>query len=124
IASGERAIAIHPNFAGAHFGIAEASLLRGEFERGWEEYEWRMKLANAPPLLPSTDRPQWDGRPMGDALLLLIADQGYGDVIQFCRYIPWVAARCPDIALACSPEILPVVEQQQGVGIAFDHWEK
>jgi tetratricopeptide (TPR) repeat protein len=54
IASGERAIALGPDFAGAHFGIAEASLLRGDFERGWEEYEWRFKLANAPSLLPPT----------------------------------------------------------------------
>ncbi len=39
IACGERAIALDPDFPGAHFGIAEAALVRGEFERGWEEYE-------------------------------------------------------------------------------------
>ncbi len=62
IACGERAIALDSDFAGAHFGIAEASLLRGDFERGWEEYEWRMKLANAPPLMPPSERPQWTAR--------------------------------------------------------------
>ncbi len=124
IACGERALALDPGFAGAHFGIAEASLLRGDFERGWEEYEWRMKLANAPPLLPPTDRPQWDGSPLGEGLLLLIADQGYGDVIQFCRYIPWAASRCPNIAIACSGELHDVVRQQPGAGTLFDHWEQ
>jgi hypothetical protein len=41
--------------------------------------------------------------------LLLIADQGYGDAIQFARYIPWAAARCHDVAVACSVELRPVV---------------
>jgi tetratricopeptide (TPR) repeat protein len=124
IQCGERALALDPDFPGAHFGIAEASLLRGDFERGWEEYEWRMKLANAPPLLPPTDRPQWDGSPLGDGLLLLIADQGYGDVIQFCRYIPWAASRCPNIAIACSGELHDIVRQQSGGATLFDHWEQ
>lgn len=124
ITCGERAVALDANFAGGHFGIAEASLLRGDFARGWDEYEWRMKLANAPPLLPPTDKPLWDGKPLGDKLLLLIADQGYGDVIQFSRYIPWAAARCPKLAIACSGELHPVIRQQQGADLLFDHWER
>jgi hypothetical protein len=124
ILCGERALTLDSNFPGAHFGIAEASLLRGDFVRGWEEYEWRMKLANAPPLLPPTDRPQWDGSPLGDGLLLLIADQGYGDVIQFSRYIPWAASLCPNIAIACSGELHDLVRQQPGIGTIFDHWER
>jgi tetratricopeptide (TPR) repeat protein len=100
IACAERAAALDPNFPGAHFGIAEATLLRGEFERGWDEYEWRLKLANAPPLLPPTEQPQWDGTPI-EGTLLVIADQGYGDVIQFARYMPWAAARCGQLAVAC-----------------------
>ena len=124
IASAERALAIDPNLAGAHFGIAEASLLRGDFKRGWEEYEWRFRLANAPQLMPPTDRPQWSGEPLGDETLLLIADQGYGDVIQFSRYIPWAAGRCRSIAVACSAELRPVISQLPGVGTIFTHWER
>ena len=125
IAAGERAIALDPDFAGAHFGIAEASLLRGDFARGWEEYEWRTKLASAPPLLPPTDRMQWDGAPLPDGrTLLLIADQGYGDVIQFARYVPWAAARCPNLAIACSSELHSLIRQQPGVQTLFDHWER
>jgi tetratricopeptide (TPR) repeat protein len=124
IAAAERAAALDPNFAGAHFGIAEASLLRADFARGWEEYEWRFKLGNASPLMPPTDKPQWDGSPLSGRRLLLVADQGYGDVIQFARYIPWARARCADIAVACSAEIEPIVAQLPGVGSTFSHWEK
>ncbi len=125
IGCAERALALDAQFAGAHFGIAEASLLTGDFARGWDEYEWRSRLAGVPPLMPPGDQPQWDGRPLGHGkTLLLIADQGYGDVIQFARYIPWAAARCPDIAIACSAELQPVVAQLPGAGVIFDHWER
>jgi Tfp pilus assembly protein PilF len=124
LACAERALMLDPDFAGAHFGMAEILLLRGDFAPGWEQYEWRFRLANAPRLMPPTDRPHWDGRPLKGGTLLLIADQGYGDVIQFARYIPWAAERCPNIALACGAEIQPVVAQQPGIGRMFAHWDE
>jgi tetratricopeptide (TPR) repeat protein len=124
IAAAERALALDPDFAGAHFGIAEAALLLGDFARGWVEYEWRLRLPGVPPLLPPSDRPRWDGVPLGPGeRLLLIADQGYGDAIQFARYIPWAAARCHDLAVASSVELDPVVAQLPGVGHIFNHWD-
>lgn len=124
LACAEGALKHNPDFAGAHLGMAEALLVRGEFARGWEEYEWRFKLPNAPKLMPDSDRPQWDGGKLPPGKLMLIADQGYGDVIQFCRYIPWAAERAPEPAVACSPEMLPVVAQQRGAGLVFDRWEQ
>jgi Tfp pilus assembly protein PilF len=124
IAAAERAIAIEPDHPGAHFGIAQASLLQGDFARGWEEYEWRFRVAGVPPPMPATDRPQWDGKPLERGQrLLLVADQGFGDVIQFARYIPWAAARCPEIALACRKELQPLFARQPGLQM-FDRWEE
>lgn len=121
----EKALAIDPQMPGAHIGIAEASLARGDFARGWEEYEWRFRLAGAPSLLPPTDKPQWNGTPLpAGQTLLLIADQGYGDVIQFARFIPWAASRCPDIAIACSRALHPVIRQLAGAARVFDRWDE
>lgn len=101
IASARCTLALNPAAPGAHMALAEALLLRGDFAEGWEEYEWRFRLPQASPVLPRTDRPQWDGRAMrAGERLLLVADQGFGDVIQFARYIPWARHRCADCVLA------------------------
>jgi hypothetical protein len=107
----EAALAIRQDLPAAHFGLAEALLSQGKFTRGWEEYEWRFRLADVPPLMPPTTKPQWDGTPMLDGTLVLIADQGFGDAIQFGRYIPWAAARANKIVLACSPQLKPILRQ-------------
>ena len=85
LACSRRAANLRPDMAGAHFAIAEAQLLRGEYAEGWEEYEWRFRMAGVPPLLPvalQRGRSQWGGSSLGNGRLLLIGDQGFGDVVQ------------------------------------------
>jgi hypothetical protein len=105
------ALALDPALAGAHFALAEALLLQGEMASGWDEYEWRFRIAGANPPLPPVKQPEWDGAPLPAGTLLLVADQGFGDVIQFMRYIPWVRTRCPRVAVAASTETAPLIAQ-------------
>ncbi|MGU3494046.1 tetratricopeptide repeat protein [Xanthobacteraceae bacterium A53D] len=118
-----RALALEPGMASAHFELAEALLLSGQFAEGWAEYEWRFSLPNSPRLLPHADKPQWDGKPMTSGTLLLIADQGFGDTIQFCRHVAEVAKICPNIIMASSSEMQPIVAQQPGISAYYDRWE-
>lgn len=111
----EKALTLDPEFALAHFHIAAASLLKGDFARGWEEYRWRMGRPGAVSL---GNRPEWDGRPLGHRPLLLVADQGLGDIIQFTRYIEWAARRSANIIVRCRAEsepIKPTLLQQRGL---------
>ena len=118
-----RALRIDPSLPGAHFVRAETLLLRGEWAEGWEEYEWRFRIGGAAPLMPPTSKPQWDGSALRNGTLLLIADQGFGDVIQFARYIPWAAERCRDIAIAGSTEVRPLLRQIAPAARQFVRWE-
>jgi tetratricopeptide (TPR) repeat protein len=84
-ASYERAIALQPGFADAHWNLGLLHLLAGNFDAGWKLYEWRWKLQPA----RSFARPLWLGeQPITGKTLLVHAEQGLGDGLQFCRYIP------------------------------------
>ncbi len=122
-AEARAALALNDALPGAHLGLAEALLAQGDLAEGWEEYEWRYRLAGVPNPMPKPDVPHWDGAPIKDGAVLLIADQGYGDGIQFARYIPWVAERCAEVVVACSRELQPLVGQMPGIKLLFDQWE-
>ena len=124
ISAARAALDIKPNLPQAHMKLGQSLLLQGELAEGWEEYEWRYQIPGAAPLMPKTDRPQWDGRALGPGeRLLLIADQGYGDVIQFSRYIPWAKAKAHEIILACSKELLSTIDRIAPGLPTFNRWE-
>src|SRR5436190_341231 len=79
-----RALELKPDFAGAHNNLSLLRLLRGDLERGWPEYEWRWKTKQLVPR--EFPQPQWDGKPLDERTILLHAEQGLGDTIQFVRY--------------------------------------
>lgn len=119
-----KALALDPSMTAAHFELAEALLVSGQFEEGWQEYEYRFRLPNAPTLLqPGHDAPLWDGKPTPEGTLLMIGDQGFGDTIQFSRYIPDVVRLCPNLIVAASAEMLPLIRQQPGILHSSDRWE-
>lgn len=111
VAAAEAALALDPDNAAAHFERGEARLLRGDLPGGFADMEWRFALDGAAPPLPDTDRPAWDGAPMASGRLLLIGDQGFGDVIQFARYIPWVQARVADLVIGVSRPLIGLLRQ-------------
>ena len=124
MAAAQAALALSPGLPGAHFALAEALLLQGEMAVGWEEYEWRFRVAGAAPPMPPTSKPQWDGSALPGKTLLLVADQGFGDAIQFMRYIPWAAERCAALAIAASAEIEPLLRQMAPAAQTFRHWDQ
>jgi tetratricopeptide (TPR) repeat protein len=88
----ERACALAPDSAVAHYNLGIALLLAGRYREGFREYEsrWGIKQAGRPPVFP---RPAWDGSDLQGRRILLHAEQGAGDAIQFVRYADFVRAR-------------------------------
>ncbi len=118
ISAARRAIALKPDMPEAHMRLGQTLLLTGDYAEGWEEYEWRYRIGGAQPLMPAAfvarggARPQWDGAPLPPGQkLLLIADQGFGDVVMFARWLPWAMARASDVIVACSGELIDVVSR-------------
>ena len=125
IRAARRAIALKPDLPEAHMRLGQTLLLTGDLKEGWEEYEWRYQIAGAQPLMPKTDKPQWDGRVLGPGeRLLLVADQGFGDVIMFARWLPWAIGRAQEVSIATSAEMRPLLERHFPGPAYFSRWDE
>ncbi len=111
IAAGRLAISQKPDLAHAHFNLALVLLSRGDFAMGWRQYEWRWLLPEFPEARRALARPRWDGGDLAGRTILLHAEQGIGDTIQFVRYLPMVVARGGRVLLECQPELQRLLSQ-------------
>lgn len=103
----EEAVAADPDDAQAQWTLALTLLSAGEFAEGFERYEWRWRLPGRAPRRFAA--PEWHGQPVES--LLLTAEQGMGDVIQFLRYVPRLAARGVRVVAECQAPLLPLVRR-------------
>ena len=118
LASYERAIQIRPGYAEAHQNRSWMLLLSGDLARGWKEYEWRWKDADGADIKHRRDfrRPLWLGEPsVAGKTILLHAEQGFGDTLQFCRYAKLVAELGATVILEAPAPLAPLLECLQGV---------
>ena len=90
VAAYQAASAREPDFAEAHYGEGYARLLAGDFAAGWRKFEWRRQLF---PQRVAYRQPQWTGQDLAGKTLLVHAEQGIGDTIQFARYVPLIAGK-------------------------------
>jgi Flp pilus assembly protein TadD len=107
----ERALALKPDYAKAHLNRSLALLLNGELDEGWQEYEWRFAVNVYDRKI---DRPAWSGEPLAGASILIHAEQGYGDTLQFVRYIPAVAEHGGSVVLEVPASLLRLASTVAG----------
>ena len=116
VTSYRAAIAIEPGNADAHFNEALALLTQGELRAGFEKYEWRWKRTGMEGHRRSFGKPLWLGEyPLARKTILLHAEQGLGDTIQFVRYAPLVARMGATVILEVQPELKDLLAQVEGV---------
>ena len=116
IASFEKAIAVDKNYADAHSNLALSLLTLGDLGRGFTEYEWRWKRAGMADARRGYRGRLWLGEfPLGQRTILLSAEQGLGDTIQFVRYAPALARAGAKVALEVQPELKALLSGVEGV---------
>jgi hypothetical protein len=112
---GRKAVRIAPKSDEARYNLSLALLCAGQFPLGWEFYESRWKCEGYKGTLPSLKEREWDGSDPSGKTILLRAEQGCGDSIQFARYIPLLAKRGANVVLQCQAELTELLGTVPGL---------
>ena len=102
-----------PDHVLLHMSRAMVWLQSGDFARGWPECEWRLRGQDLP--IHRLSQPVWDGSELGGRTILILAEQGLGDTIQFIRYAPLVARRGGRVVVTCARTLSRILATCPGV---------
>jgi tetratricopeptide (TPR) repeat protein len=115
LASYRKVLALEADHADAHFNEALALLTIGDYRHGFEKYEWRWKRAGMSGR-PRFRQPLWLGEfPLANKTILLHAEQGLGDTVQFARYAPALARSGAKVVIEAPPELKELLSSLEGV---------
>jgi tetratricopeptide (TPR) repeat protein len=114
-----RAIVMSPDHANARSGLGMLLLMRGDFAEGWEEYEWRLRSTERKgPRFPTTP---WTGGSLIQKHIYVQAEQGFGDTLQFARYMPLLATRARKVTFRVHQQLASLfAESFEGVEVLGD----
>jgi tetratricopeptide (TPR) repeat protein len=107
VASYTRCLQLRPNHVDAHMNRALTWLRKGDYAQGWAEYEWRWRkraLSNRPLIQPA-----WNGFPLAGRTILIVTEQGFGDVMQFARYAPLLKAQGARVVFECPERLVKLL---------------
>ena len=108
----QKSLDASPDYANGHYNMGLSLLLDGHLNEGFQEYEWRLKRSDFPK--PGYDQPMWDGSNFSHKTILVYMEQGFGDAIQFVRYLPLVKSRGGTVVLLCHPYLQRLFESAKG----------
>lgn len=110
LASYDQALAIRPDYAEANWNKSLLLLLMGTYLEGWKLYEWRLKKDDLKGKHYHFQKPSWRGQEdLRGKTILVYREQGLGDVIQFCRYLPLVAELAAELIVEVPKSLLGLV---------------
>jgi tetratricopeptide (TPR) repeat protein len=104
-----KALELNPDDINSKMMTSFAQLMRGDYEKGWASYQNRLLLPHYTPPMPP-----WNGEPLNGAGILIVGEQGLGDILQFVRFVPQVAERGGKVRLEVPIELLPLLKDFPG----------
>jgi len=115
-----QALKDEPDSVDLHWNLSLALLQSGQYQEGWAEYEWRWETPTFADFRREFDKPQWDGGDLDGQTILIHAEQGFGDGVQFIRYAPLVAAKGGRVIVECRAQLNRLFTSLDGVAQVID----
>ncbi|OTP75936.1 tetratricopeptide repeat protein [Caballeronia sordidicola] len=113
-----RALDMNPDHADAQHNLALLQLRRGNFKEGWALHEVRWRSSKYQPMnVPGV--PEWRGEPLQGKTLLVVGEQGHGDMIQFARYVTVLEQMGATVDMRVPENIVELVQSVRGIRSAF-----
>ena len=112
------ALALDPGNGDVRWNLALACLATGRLAEGWQEYESGLSSGKRPFVDPGC--PRWDGSPLGGKTVWVRAEQGFGDTLQFVRYLPFVKGRGGRVVLECQKGLGRLLERCVGADLVVE----
>lgn len=109
----QEAVRLNPGNAMSHWNLSLIYLLEGDLPRGFAENEWRLRTRYV--AAPRLNKPMWDGSDINGKSILIYAEQGFGDAIQFARYATLLADRGATVVLECQPQLVKLLSTVKGI---------
>jgi hypothetical protein len=109
----QQALAMKPDDVDANWNLSLIFLLSGNLKAGWQKYEWRLKQSKYRFL--QSQKKRWRGEEAPDKTLLVRAEQGLGDVLQFIRFIPLLKPRVGRLLFECQPSLTRLLRNFSGI---------
>ncbi|MDB5400686.1 MAG: hypothetical protein JWQ55_2704 [Rhodopila sp.] len=124
IAGYRRALELKPDLPGIHNNLALALLAQGDMAAGWQEHEWRWKTPQLIEAHRDFAQPQWQGQATAGRTLLIHAEQGFGDTLQFCRYASLAAGRGLRVIMEVQRPLVRLLRDLPGVDLVLGHGDE
>lgn len=111
----DHAIELQPNFAYAHYNRGTLRLALGDFERGWDDFEWRWRCPTFGHPNRDLGKPMWNGEDLSGKTILFHSEQGLGDTLHFVRYAAQLADRGARVIVEAQPALASLLSDVPGV---------
>ncbi len=112
---------LDPDYPDAHYNLSNSLLLFGDYKKGWAEYEWRFFVnKNDTKIL---NKFYWNGSDLEDKTIYVFAEQGFGDTIQFCRYLSLIKKESVKIIFGCQKELVSLLQELDSISSIVDDTE-
>ena len=111
----QKAIKAKPSDPHAHMNLAFVKLLNGDYERGFQEFDWRLKIEPWASFISNIPMPSWNGETLDGKTILLYTEQGAGDAIQSVRFAKDISDRGASVLVATQPHLKSLFEYVEGI---------